>query len=112
MVDYALIAMMILPILACIVLKVLFTPAGDGGVHIAGAMVFWGDPESSTSPYLSESQVNTWAVMISILGLCLYMTHGDLLIERSHGCRHACGRVAVYQHHVGLHFFQHVAHTD
>ena len=27
MVDYGLIAMMILPILACIVLKVLFTPA-------------------------------------------------------------------------------------
>ena len=75
-VDRAYIAMMLLPILACIVLKVLFTPAGDGGVHIAGAMVFWGDPESSTSPYLSESQVNTWAVMISILGLCLYMTHG------------------------------------
>ena len=74
--DRAYIAMMLLPILACIVLKVLFTPAGDGGVHIAGAMVFWGDPESSTSPYLSESQVNTWAVMISILGLCLYMTHG------------------------------------
>ncbi len=75
-VDLAYIAMMLLPILACIVLKVLCTPAGDGGVHISGAMVFLGDPESSTSPYLSESQVNTWAVMISILGLCLYMTHG------------------------------------
>ena len=75
-VDRGYIAMMLLPILACIVLKVLCTPAGDGSVHIAGAMVFWGDPESSTTPYLSESQVNTWAVMISILGLCLYMTHG------------------------------------
>ena len=26
--------------------------------------------------YLSESQVNSWGVMISILGLCLYLTHG------------------------------------
>ena len=69
-------AMMILPILACIVLKVLFTPAGDGGVQISGAMIFLGENTSMTSLYISESQVNTWAVMISILGLCLYMTHG------------------------------------
>lgn len=69
-------AMMILPILACIVLKVLFTPAGDGGVQISGALIFLGQNTSMTSLYISESQVNTWAVMISILGLCLYMTHG------------------------------------
>jgi F-type H+-transporting ATPase subunit a len=77
MVDYALIAMMILPILACIVLKVLFTPAGEG-ISIAGALVFWkSTPEiGMTTLYISESQVNTWAVMISILGLCLYLTHG------------------------------------
>ena len=41
MVDCGLIAMMILPILACIVLKVLFTPATEGGVNISGALVFW-----------------------------------------------------------------------
>ena len=75
-VDRGYIAMMILPILACIVLKVLFTPQGDGGVQIAGALVFLGDSSSATSLYISESQVNTWAVMISILGLCLYLTHG------------------------------------
>lgn len=74
--DRLYIAMMILPILACIVLKVLFTPAGDGGVQISGAMIFLGQNTSMTSLYISESQVNTWAVMISILGLCLYMTHG------------------------------------
>ena len=76
LVDRAYIAMMLLPILACIVLKVLFTPAGDGSVHTSGAVVFCRDPASSTSPYISDSPVNTWAVMISILGLCLYMTHG------------------------------------
>ena len=77
MVDYGLIAMMILPILACIVLKVLFTPASEG-VNISGALVFWqSEPEiGATTLYLSESQVNSWAVMISILGLCLYLTHG------------------------------------
>ncbi|MBR0514545.1 MAG: F0F1 ATP synthase subunit A [Clostridia bacterium] len=39
-------------------------------------MIFLGENTSMTSLYISESQVNTWAVMISILGLCLYMTHG------------------------------------
>ena len=78
MTDYALIAMMLLPILACIVLKVLFTPGSEGGVNIAGALVYWCSDETPTmtSLYISESQVNTWAVMISILGLCLYLTHG------------------------------------
>ena len=60
-----------------IVLKVLFTPASEG-VSIAGALVFWSnEPEiGTTTLYISESQVNTWAVMISIFGLCLYLTHG------------------------------------
>ena len=39
MVDYALIAMMILPILACLALKVLYTPETEG-ISIAGAMIF------------------------------------------------------------------------
>ena len=73
--DYALIAMMILPILACIVLKVLFTPASEG-VHIAGALVFAEFEAPLMNAYISESQVNSWAVMISIFGLCLYLTHG------------------------------------
>ena len=78
MTDYGFIAMMILPILACIVLKVLFTPGSEGGVNIAGAMVYWCSDETPTmtSLYISESHVNTWAVMIYILGLCLYLTHG------------------------------------
>ena len=75
-VDHALIAMIILPILALIVLKVLFTPAAGEGVQIAGALVFLVIPAPLMPIYLSESQVNSWGVMISILGLCLYLTHG------------------------------------
>ncbi len=74
--DRGYIAMIIVPILVCILLKVLFTPGGDGGVQISGAMIFLGQNTSMTSFYISESQVNSWAVIISILGLCLYMTHG------------------------------------
>ena len=75
-VDHALIAMIILPILALIVLKVLFTPAAGEGVQIAGALVFLEIPAPLMPIYISESQVNSWGVMISILGLCLYLTHG------------------------------------
>ena len=77
MVDYGLIAMMLLPILACIVLKVLFTPASEG-VNISGALVYFATDENLTATtfYISESQVNSIAVTISIFGLCLYLTHG------------------------------------
>jgi F-type H+-transporting ATPase subunit a len=75
MIDYALIAMMILPILACIVLKVLFTPESEG-ISITGAMIFLEAPAPVMPLIITESQVNSWAVMISILGLCLYLTHG------------------------------------
>ncbi len=75
MTDYALIAMMILPILACLALKVLFTPETEG-ISIAGAMIFLEIPAPVMPLIITESQVNSWAVMISILGLCLYLTHG------------------------------------
>ena len=75
MTDYALIAMMILPILACMVLKVLYTPPADG-ISITGAMIFLEIPAPVMPLIITESQVNSWAVMISILGLCLYLTHG------------------------------------
>ena len=75
-VDRALIALIILPILALIALKVLFTPAAGEGVQIAGAMIFLELPAPLMPIIISESQVNSWGVMISILGLCLYLTHG------------------------------------
>ena len=73
--DRLLLLMMVLPLLACIALKVLFTPAEEG-VHIAGAMIYFESPAPVMPLIITESQVNSWAVMISILGLCLYLTHG------------------------------------
>ena len=75
MIDYALIAMMILPLLACLALKVLYTPETEG-ISISGAMIFLEIPAPVMPLIITESQVNSWAVMISILGLCLYLTHG------------------------------------
>ena len=73
--DGLLIALMILPLVGCIVLKVLFTPESEG-VDISGAMVFLTLPAPGQELIISESQVNSWAIMLTLLGLCLYLTHG------------------------------------
>ena len=73
--DRLLIALMILPLLGCIVLKVLFTPESEG-VDISGAMIFLELPAPVQPLVITESQVNSWAIMLSLLGLCLYLTHG------------------------------------
>ena len=73
--DGLLIALMILPLVGCIVLKVLFTPESEG-VDISGAMVFLRLPAPGQELIISESQVNSWAIMLTLLGLCLYLTHG------------------------------------
>ena len=74
-VDVLLILMMVLPIVAGIVLKVLTTPASDG-VAITGARVFFSIPMPFQDLLITESQINSFLVLISIFGLCLYMTHG------------------------------------
>ncbi len=74
-VDVLLILMMVLPIVAGIVLKVLTTPLSEG-VSITGAMVFFSIPMPFQDLLITESQINSFLVLISIFGLCLYMTHG------------------------------------
>lgn len=74
-VDILLIAMMILPIVAIITLKVLTTPLSDG-VNITGARIFFTIPMPLQDLPITEAQINSWAVIVSILGLCLYLTHG------------------------------------
>ena len=75
-VDALLIVMMVLPLLICVALKVCFKPASEG-IDISGAMVYLQVDSFPLQPLiLSESQVNSWGVMISLLGLCLYLTHG------------------------------------
>lgn len=74
-VDVLLILMMILPIVACIVLKVLTTPASDG-ISISGARIYFTIPMPIQDLPITESQINSWMIMISIFALCLYLTHG------------------------------------
>lgn len=73
--DIVYIALMILPIVAAIVLKVLTKPASEG-ISIAGAQIFFTIPMPVQDLPITEAQINSWLVMISLLGLCLFVTHG------------------------------------
>lgn len=74
-VDGLLIALMIVPLLAGMAIKVLTTPAAEG-IEITGARVYCTIPMPLQDLPITESQVNSWLVMLSMLGLCLYLVHG------------------------------------
>ena len=85
-VDTLYIMMMILPILMGLVIKALTTPPSEG-ITISGARVFFEIPMPVQNLLITESQTNSFFVLIIILGLCLYLTHGimgDKLLKRHH----------------------------
>ena len=77
MVDALLLLLTIAPLALAIVLKVLFTPDAplEDGVSISGALVYFTIPMPLQAWPITEAQINSWAVILSILGLCLYLTH-------------------------------------
>lgn len=74
-VDWLLIAMMVLPLVAGMVLQVLTKPASEG-ISITGARIFLEIPFPLMPILITEAQVNSWLIMITIVGLSLYLTHG------------------------------------
>ena len=75
MADIFYIALMILPMVAGMVLKVLTTPMGEG-IQISGAQIYYSITFPIQNLVITSAQINSWLVMVSILGLCLYLTHG------------------------------------
>lgn len=75
LVDAFYIAMMIIPIIAGIVLKVLTKPASEG-VNITGAGIYFTIPMPLQDFPITESQVNSLIVLIIIFFFCLFLTHG------------------------------------
>lgn len=73
--DVVFLLMAILPLVCGMVLKVLLTPASEG-ISITGAMIYFTIPAPLQDIPITEAQVNSWFVIITILGLCLYFTHG------------------------------------
>ena len=73
--DVLYIAMMILPILSVMILKIL-TYLPSEGITISGARIFFKLPLPLGGLPITESQIHSAAVMISLFFLCLYLTHG------------------------------------
>lgn len=65
----------VLPIVAGILIKVLFVPAADG-IDITGAHVFFNIDLPLGGLPITEAQVNSWLVVLSIMFFCLFLTHG------------------------------------
>ncbi|MBE6628089.1 MAG: F0F1 ATP synthase subunit A [Ruminococcaceae bacterium] len=74
-VDILLLMLTILPIVAGITFKVLTTPLTEG-IVISGARIYWTIPMPIQNLLITESQINSAIVIITVLGLCLYLTHG------------------------------------
>ena len=73
--DVLLILLMILPPVAGMVLKILTAPATEG-IVITGALIYFTVPMPLQDLIITESQVNSALVILTVLGLCLYLTHG------------------------------------
>ena len=75
--DALYLAMIILPIVAAIVLKILTNlPTGSEGLSITGARIFVKIPFAVMDILITESLVNAWLIIITIVGVCLFLTHG------------------------------------
>ena len=74
-VDFLYLCIMILPLICAMALKVCFSVSGEG-VQIAGAQIYFTIPMPLMDMPFTEAQVNSWMVIISVWGLCLFMTHG------------------------------------
>ncbi len=73
--DVFYIVMMILPLALAVLLEILTRPASNG-IEIAGAQIFFVIPMPLQDFPITESQVNSLAVMVTIFFACLYFTHG------------------------------------
>ena len=84
--DALYIAMMAIPIVCGIVLQVLTKPASEG-ITLTGARIFFTIPMPIQDFPVTESQINSALVLITILGACLYLTHGmkeHIELKRQH----------------------------
>lgn len=82
LVDILLLAMIILPFAGAAALKVVTKPPSEE-ISITGAMIYFTIPMPLQDLPITEAQVNSLAVMIAILGLCLYLTHGITVMPHS-----------------------------
>lgn len=73
--DLLCLAVCVLPIVACVVIKILTEPMAEG-INIEGATVYFTLKTPLGALPITETQVNSAFAVVSILGLCLYFTRG------------------------------------
>ena len=73
--DVLLLALTILPLVAGLVIKIL-TAYPSEGISITGAQIYFTIPMPLQSLPITEAQVNSLLVILSLAGFCLYLTHG------------------------------------
>ncbi len=73
--DILLIILAVLPIVFGMVLKVLTNPA-SADIEITGAKIYFTLKMPFMDLPISEAQVNSWIVVISVFWMCLWLTHG------------------------------------
>ena len=84
--DIFYIVMMILPLVAGIVLQVLTKPQTEG-ITLSGARIFFTIPMPLQDWPITEAQINSWFVVITLFFFCKYMTHGieeHIKLKRQH----------------------------
>lgn len=74
-IDVFYLVMAVLPLCAGIILQLLTKPQSEG-VSISGARIFFTLPTPVQPFPVTESQINSALVLITITFVCLYMTHG------------------------------------
>lgn len=74
-VDILYLTLMLVPLVGVILLKILTTPASEG-VSITGAQVFFILKMPFQDMPVTETQLNSAVVILAVLFLCLYLTHG------------------------------------
>ena len=89
--DVFYIVMAILPLAFGLVLDILTTPKSGGGVTIAGARIYYElelfEGTRFFNIIISEAQVNSVLVILTILFACLFLTHGlkeKIELKRQH----------------------------
>ncbi len=74
-VDIIYLSIAIIPLIFGMVLNILTSPVSEG-ISVTGALVYFSIPLPFQDLLVTESLVNSAIVILTILGICLYMTHG------------------------------------
>ena len=75
LVDILLLVLTVLPLVFGMVFHILTEPMSEG-IEIAGPRIYFTISMPVQDLPITESQINSWLVIVSVFFLCLYLTHG------------------------------------